>query len=78
MGVKLSDNPQNADSVMFVYPYQLVTAEQNLAGKTFAALIKGQGRIAVMKDPANPGKWLITEMFTKYDVSAGTENLNPQ
>lgn len=77
MGVKLSDNPINADSMVFNYPYQLVVAEQNLAGKTFAALIKGSGRIGVEKDPANPGKWLITEMQTKYDVSAGTENLNP-
>jgi hypothetical protein len=77
MGVIESLNPVNADSMVFSYPYQLVVAEQNLGGKVFAALIKGTGKIGVEKDPANPGKWLITEMQTKYDVSAGTENLNP-
>lgn len=77
MGVKLSSNPVNAESMLFVYPYQIVAAEKNLAGKVYAALIKGTGSIGVEKDPANPGKWLITEMQTKYDVSAATENLNP-
>lgn len=77
MGVVQSSNPENADSMVFNYPYQIVAAEKNLAGKTFAALIKGTGKIGVEKDPANPGKWLITEMQTKYEVTAGTENLNP-
>lgn len=77
MGVVPSLNEANSKSIVFAFKYEAVTAQKNLAGKVYAAQTKGEAKIGVEKDPTTPGKWLISELFTKYDVTAGTENLNP-
>lgn len=77
MGVIPSLNPVNSESMVFTYNYEVSTAQKNLAGTVFPVNTKGQGKIGVEKDPANPGKWLISEMHTKYESLAATENLNP-
>jgi hypothetical protein len=77
MGVFPSVYPVNSESMVFTYNYELVTAQKNLAGKAFAVQTKGEGKFGVEKDPNTPGKWLISEIFSKYDTFAGAENLNP-
>lgn len=77
VGVTQSMNPVNSESMLFVYNYEVSSVQTNLAGAIYPAGLKGEGKIGVEKDPANPGKWLISELWIKYDAFVATENLNP-